>query len=107
MEVAKIFALITLGAALIFFVKGVLEVNSKPDEFQFKHFIGENVNRLYLLVFGLVVTGLILILDPGGLTEISQSLPIPLQLGSPLAVGSALAGMVLMLPRKSPPAIEP
>jgi hypothetical protein len=106
-ELAMIFALITLGAAFIFFVKGVWEINSKPDDFQFVHFIGENANRLALLAFGLIITAFILFLDPGGLAEISESLPVTLRLGSPLAVGAGLAGVTLVLPRKSPPAMEP
>lgn len=106
-ELTNIFVLITLGAAFIFFVKGVWEVNSKPADFQFKHFIGENSNRLYLLMFGLVVTALILYLDPAGLGEISATLPVTLKLGTPLGIGAGLSGLTLILPRKSPPALEP
>ena len=103
----QIFLLITLGAAFIFFVKGVWEVNSKPDDFKFVHFIGENTNRLFLLGFGLIVTALILYLDPVGLTELFDSLPISVKLASPLITGASLSAVTLVLPRKSPPAMEP
>ncbi len=106
-ELGKIFGLIMLGAAFIFFVKGVWEVNSKPDSFNFQHFIGENINRLYLLCFGLIITGFILFLDPLDMATLSKTLPIPLELGSPLLAGAGLAGLTLILPRKSPPAMEP
>lgn len=99
-ELYMIFVLILLGAAFIFFVKGVWEVNAKPDDFRFVHFVGENANRLYLLGFGLIVTALILFLDPGGLAEISETLPVTLRLGSPLIAGAGLAGMTLIMPRK-------
>jgi hypothetical protein len=106
-ELGMIFALMILGAGLIFFVKGVFEVNSKPENFQFVHFIGENSNRLALLAFGLIIVALILFLDPAGLAELSQTLPVTLRLGSPLIAGAGLAGLTLILPRKSPPALEP
>lgn len=106
-ELAKIFVLIALGAAFIFFVKGVWEVNSKPDDFQFVHFIGENANRLYLLAFGLIITAFILFLDPAGLGDLLAAMPVGIQVTSPLIAGAGLAGITLMLPRKSPPALEP
>lgn len=106
-DLAQIFALVMLGAAFIFFVKGVWQVKTTPDDFQFVHFVGENANRLYLLGFGLFVTALILFLDPGGLAELSKSLPVSVQLGSPLVAGAGLAGVTLVLPRKAPPALEP
>lgn len=100
-ELGKIYALILLGACFVFFVKGVWEVNTTPANFQFGHFISENLNRIWLLIFGLIVTGLILFLEPGGLPELFAQLPIQVQLGSPLLVGAGLSGITLMMPRKS------
>lgn len=101
-EFVTIFTLIALGAAFIFFIKGVWEVNSRPDTFRFQDFVWENANRLSLLAFGLLVTALILFLDPGGLQELFKTLPGGIQFGSPLLIGAGLAGITLVMPRKEP-----
>lgn len=100
-ELGKIYALILLGACFVFFVKGVWEVAATPADFKFTHFVGENLNRIWLLVFGLVITGLILFLEPGGLPELFSMLPIQVQLGSPLLIGAGLSGLTLVMPRKA------
>jgi hypothetical protein len=105
-QFAMIIALMIFGAGLAFFGKGVLEMRVRGDEFEFRHFILENKNRLYLLIFGLTMAAPLLYLDPENLQKIFDALPVDLEVAGPAALGFALTGIVFMLPRnasKPPP----
>lgn len=106
-EFGLIFALMTIGAGLIFFFKGVWEVNAKPDAFKFPDFIRGNANRIYLLTFGLVLSGCGLYLDPVGLNAVFEMLPASLQITGSMALGAALSGLIFIVPRTGAPPTHP
>jgi len=94
--------LLLIGASFILFVKGVLKSRDDGDAFDFGYFIASNLNRLMLLAFGLIVVSLGLFFDPIGLESVLSQLPLGVKIGSPLVIGAALSGVVLILPTNKP-----
>lgn len=90
--------LMVIGAGMIFFLKGVFEVRTTGDEFRFIHFLAKNSNRLALLALGLVLSSLGMYLDPAGLESLFATLPVSIKVASPLVMGAALSGLVLVIP---------
>lgn len=95
--------LMAIGASLILFAKGALKARQDGDAFDFAFFVASNLNRLALLGFGVLVVSGALFFDAAGLAEVLKTLPISVQVGSPLVVGAALAGLVLIVPQKTSP----
>lgn len=102
-EYGKLIGLMVIGAALIFLFKGVLEVRATGDDWRFGDFIRSNVNRLMLLACLLVFSSLGLWLDPVGIAELFAQLPVSIQVASPLVLGAALSGVVMIFNRNEVP----
>lgn len=93
--------LMVIGLGLVLFGKGVMQARKEGDRFQFGLFFQQNANRLALAIFGLIVGGLGLFLDPTGLAALLDVLPVSFQIGTPLILGASLAGLVLIVPKNN------
>lgn len=96
-EFGMVFLLLIVGSGLVFFLKGVWEINSTED-FNASDFLRRNEQRIYWLLGGIVFVGLGLFVDPIGLDSVFQTLPFGIQIASPMVVGAALSGLVFIKP---------
>jgi len=96
-EFGMMILLMCIGSGLVFFFKGVLEIRADPD-FQAIDFVHANANRLVWLGLGLFLTAAALFLDAAGLESLYAAVPFGLQIASPLVLGAALSGLVLIIP---------
>jgi uncharacterized membrane protein len=96
------FLLMAVGACLVLWGKAVLKSRSDGDNFNFLLFLEQNFNRVLLMAFGLLVVALGMYLDPIGIAAAMNTLPIGIQLGSPIVIGVAVSGAVLIIPENKP-----
>lgn len=101
MEILTQLGLTLLGSLIILFLRAVAAAKASGDSFNFLTFLIENRQRLALVVFGVLVFGVTLYVDAAGLADLLRSLPVQIQITSPLILGAAIASLVLIVPRKT------
>lgn len=85
-----------IGTGLVLFGAAVRKSWEDGNSFSFPVFVQENLNRLVLALFGLLVVSLAIYIDPLGLEAIQSMLPVEVTIGAPIVTGVAIGGLCLI-----------